>query len=208
MNTPVDITLIQKAVEIIRSGGLVVFPTRCLYGIAVDAFDSEAVGRLFRLKERPPEKPVSILVPSLDILKCIVSDIPEAGRALLEAVWPGRLTVVLPALAAVPDVLTAGTGTIGVRLPAHPAAAALAAALKRPITGTSANRSGRPGCSDIADLDPLLAANVDLVIDAGPLIGGAGSTVLDLTAAPFKILREGAAPRSELEAIVGPTTIA
>ncbi len=202
-NTPTDSDRIAEAVELLNYGGVVVFPTCCLYGLAVDATNADAVARLYRLKHRPPDKPVSILVPSADALDGWVSEIPEAGQRLVNTVWPGRLTVVLPAAPRVPVALTAGTGTIGIRLPAHPLAVALVTAFGGPITATSANLAGKPGCSDLTQLDPALAAGVDLVIDGGPLKGGAGSSIVDLTTRPFLLIREGAVSVKELEDILG-----
>jgi L-threonylcarbamoyladenylate synthase len=110
----------------------------------------------------------------------------------MEKIWPGGLTLVLPASPAIPAALTAGTGKIGIRLPAHPVARALVAAVGRPITGTSANVSGRSGCSRIAALDLQIAAAAELILDAGHLAGGVGSTVVDATRRTPVILRSGA----------------
>jgi L-threonylcarbamoyladenylate synthase len=194
---------IADAVALLQYGGVVVFPTRCLYGLAVDAFNADAVARLYRIKKRAPSKPVSILVPTASALDSLVTEVPEAGRRLVETVWPGRLTVVLPAAASVPKALTAGTGTIGIRLPAHPVAAKLVNDFGGAITATSANPTGSPGCSDISRLDPELARAVDLVIDDGALEGGVGSSILDMTNRPYLLIREGAVRMSELADILG-----
>ncbi len=115
----------------------------------------------------------------------------------------GKVTVVYDAAASLPERLTAGTGKIGIRLPAHPVAAALVKTLSFPITATSANLSGRPGCSQIADLDPRVTDEVDLVLDAGPLAGGMGSSVVDVTVDPPRILREGAVSSTDIGAVWG-----
>jgi L-threonylcarbamoyladenylate synthase len=198
-----DAGVIAEAVHVLRAGGLVVFPTRCLYGLAADAANVRALDYLYRVKHRLPDKPVPVLVSAGAMLSKVAQDIPAPARRLLDTVWPGRLTVVLWAQPGVPDLLTAGTGNIGVRIPAHPVARALLEAFGRPITATSANISDHPGCSDLKDLNPLLRHGVDLILDAGPLAGGAGSTVLDLTVYPFKVLREGAVPFDELAAVLG-----
>jgi L-threonylcarbamoyladenylate synthase len=109
----------------------------------------------------------------------------------MEAFWPGRVTLVFDARDTLPDSLTAQSGKIGVRLPGHPVAAAMVRQVKGPLTGTSANLSGRPGCYRLPDLDPQIAGQVDLVLDAGTLQGGVGSTVVDVTGEPPRILREG-----------------
>lgn len=198
-----DIRLIREAVRVLSAGGLVVFPTRCLYGIAADAFHPEAVEKVFRVKGRETGNPLPIMVDGVSMRDTLVDDVPEAARDLEIQVWPGRLTMVFAAGANVPEPLIAGTGKIGIRLPAHPVAQMLVSGLARPITATSANMSGQPGASDIGQLDDALLSEVNLVLDAGPLEGGAGSTVLDVTETPATLLREGAVPRAELVEILG-----
>ena len=131
----------------IRAGGIVAFPTRGIYGLAADPFNRTAVARLFEIKKRRPEKPILVLVrDEADILR-LAAAVPPAARSLMTRLWPGGITLVLPARRDIPPELTAGTGTIGLRLPSHPVAAALAAAVGGPVTATSANFSGEPGCS-------------------------------------------------------------
>lgn len=190
---PARASILQSA-RAILSGGLVVFPTRCLYGIAADALDEEAVQKVFRAKGRSPENPVLILVRHKDDLKELVTVVPETAVKLMEKIWPGGLTLVFPAAEAVPSALTAGTGKIGIRLPSHPVARALVDAVGRPITGTSANVSGQPGCADIELLAERIATSAAVIIDSGPLAGGAGSTVVDVTRGEPVILRSGAVP--------------
>ena len=183
-----------QAARAISSGGMVVFPTSGLYGLAVDALNAAAVDKIFAAKGRSPDKPVLILIRHVDDLRPLVTTIPPAAARLMDALWPGGLTLVFPAAAAVFPVLTAASGKIGIRLPAHPVARVLVAAVGRPITGTSANVSGRPGCSRIATLDTAIADAADMTLDAGDLAGGAGSTVVDVTREPPVILRSGAVP--------------
>ena len=116
--------------------------------------------------------------------------------------WPGKLTLVFNAGNGLPPGLTAGTGKIGIRLPVYPVARLLVCAAGRPITATSANISGQTGCSRITDLDPAIAAAVDLILDAGPLKGGAGSTILDVSEDPPVLLREGSIPRSRILSVL------
>lgn len=203
-----DVGAIVEAVRVLKGGGLVVFPTRCLYGIAADAFNIRAVERLYRVKHRPVDKPIPVLVDGYSMLSRVAQDIPPLARQLLKSVWPGRLTVVLWAQPRVPDILTAGTGNIGVRIPAHPVSRLLVQRFGRPITATSANIAEQAGCSDLNQLNPVLFYGVDMLLDAGPLEGGVGSTVLDLTVHPYRILREGAVLRLELESILGSPEIA
>lgn len=189
---------IGQAAAVIRSGGVVCFPTRCLYGLGADAFQPEAVERVFEIKERPPGLPLLVLISHAEQMRELTESIPPAAQRLMERFWPGRLTLVLPASPKLPPRLTAGTGKIGIRLAAHPVARALTEALDQPITGTSANLSGAGGCRDIAELDPRIAGRVDLVLDAGLLKGGVGSTVVDVSGESPIVIREGEVPRFEI----------
>jgi len=200
-----DAGVVQTAAAAVRKGGLGVVPTRGLYGLAADAFRESAVARLFALKGRPADKPVLVLISDSSELDRLVAAVPPVGRRLMDRFWPGRLTLVLPARPEVPTALTAGTGKIGVRLCGHPVARMLAAAAGGPITGTSANRSGFPGCHRIEALDSELAGGVDFVLDAGPLAGGAGSTVVDVCGDRPEVLREGAVSQAELAEAMGET---
>ena len=190
--------VIAEAAGCIHTGGVVVFPTRSLYGIGADAFNARAIARVFDLKQRPAAKPILVLIASPADLAPLVQGIPPAGRCLMEHFWPGGLTLVFEAAVGVPSSLTAGTGKIGIRIPLHPVARALVAAVGRPVTATSANISGHTGGTRVADLDPALAGGVDLVLDAGVLPGGRGSTVVDVTTDPIQILREGNVPALQI----------
>jgi len=130
----------------------------------------------------------------------LVTAVPEAARVLMDRFWPGWLTLVLPARPEVPPLLTAATGTIGVRLPGHPVAAALVAAVGRPITATSANLSGAKSPATIADIHPSVRAAAAVLLDAGALRGGAGSTIVDVTVVPARVLREGIVTKAEVVA--------
>ncbi len=181
---------------------MVCFPTRCLYGLGADAFDPAALERVFAIKQRPADLPLLVLISRPDQLAELAAEVPAAGRLLMERLWPGRLTLVLEARAGVPPRLTAGTGKIGVRLAAHPVARALVEAFGRPITGTSANLSGAGGCRRIAELEPGIARQVQLILDAGDLKGGVGSTVVDVTGADPVMIREGEVSRFEILAVL------
>ena len=193
--------IIQEAAGIIRKGGVIAFPTRCLYGLGADAFNPEAVDRIFKIKQRSAEKPILILIDEPNRLKGLVTHISEAAKAISERFWPGRVTLVFDAGAKVPETLTAGTGKIGIRLAGHPVAAALARATQGPLTGTSANISGCPGCHQIEGLQPAVTQQLDLILDAGPLRGGNGSTVVDVTGKIPRVLREGAVSEKEILAV-------
>ncbi len=194
--------IIQEAARIICSGGVVVFPTTGLYGLAADAFNPAAVDKVFAVKRRPPDKPILILVSNIGEIWRLVREISPAAERLMTAFWPGKLTLVFKAGAGVLPGLTAGTGNIGIRLPVHPVARCLVRAARRPITATSANLSSQSACSRITDIDPAVAGAVDLILDAGPLEGGAGSTILDVSRYPPVMLREGAIPKARIFSVL------
>ena len=177
-------------------------PTRCLYGLAVDAFNPAAVDRVFKIKQRPVQKPLLVLINKIEQLDRIVAHVPATAFSIMEKFWPGNVTLVCEARKNLPDGLTAGTGKIGVRQPAQPVAVDLAAAVQGPITGTSANLSGKAGCFRIVDLDPAIIDQIDLALDAGPLKGGVGSTVVDVTGDYPRVIREGGISTEEISACI------
>mgnify|MGYP002064185422 FL=1 len=193
---------IQSAGTVIKEGGIVAFPTRCLYGLGADAFNAEAVDRVFKIKQRPVQKPILILIEQRIQLERLVSHASSAAFSIMDQFWPGGVTLVFKASDAVPRHLTAGTGKIGIRLPGHPVAAALTRCLGSPITGTSANLSGESGCRRLGDLKPQLTRQLDAALDAGPLKGGTGSTVVDVSGNIPRILREGEISATELLTVI------
>jgi L-threonylcarbamoyladenylate synthase len=183
--------IIAEAAEIIKQGGVIVFPTRCLYGLGADAMNPEAVDRVIAIKQRPQSNPILVLIHSSQQLNRLVARVTPAAEILMQHFWPGRVTLVFEARDTVSSRLSALTGKIGVRLAGHPAAAALVKQSGTLLTGTSANVSGQPACFKLPDLDAGIAKDVDFILDAGVLAGGVGSTVVDVTADPPRILREG-----------------
>lgn len=187
-----DEKAIAAAVAAIRSGKVVCYPTTCLYGLGADAWNTGAIKRVFKLKKRAPDRPILLLIDSLEGLDQLVVRIPAVAHELIDRFWPGKLTLVFEARRTVSALLTAGTGKIGVRLPGHPVAQALLQALGSPLTGTSANISGDPGCRRISDIPDSIRSKVSMSLDCGPLLGGIGSTVVDISQDGPKVLREGA----------------
>ena len=170
---------------------MVALPTETFYGLAAAACDALAVKRIFELKGRPDSKPLLVLVDSVLMAETVASVSP-AARELMARYWPGALTLVLPALAVVPSVVTAGTGTLGMRLSPHPIARGLVELLGAPMTAPSANPNGLAPPTSAAGVLAYFPEGVDLILDGGPTPGGEPSTVLDLTAAPPRIVRQGA----------------
>jgi L-threonylcarbamoyladenylate synthase len=195
--------IIHEAAVVVRKGGVIAFPTRCLYGLGADALNPEAVDRIFKIKQRSTEKPILILIDDPVRLKRLVTTVSGTATAIMDRFWPGKVTLVFEARAEVPPYLTADSGKIGVRLPEHPVASSLVRELQGPITGTSANVSGRPGCYQIGDLPPEVTEKLDLILDAGPLKGGRGSTVVDVTGQVPQVLREGEVSIQDIIAIGG-----
>jgi len=189
---------IQKAAGFISAGEMVTFPTFCLYGLAADAFNAPAVQKIFEIKRRSPQKPLLVLIKNRDCLLPLVKSIPHAAEMIMDRFWPGRVTLVFEAKKEVPEFLTSGTGKIGVRMPFHKVAAAIVNALENPIIGTSANISDQGGSAAVADLPAEIIRQSSLVLDAGLLKGGTGSTVIDITTTPPKILREGEIPSKKI----------
>ena len=194
--------IIRDAVAAIKQGGIIAFPTRCLYGLGTDAFNAAAVTKVFDIKHRPGQKPILILINRRAGLKQLVSHVSDVAASIMERFWPGRVTLVFGAADSVPHTLTAGTGKIGIRLPGHPVAKAIVESLGRPLTGTSANLSGNPGCRRIDDLEPQLREQLDIVLDAGKLKGGIGSTVVDVSREIPRVLREGEISEKEIMALI------
>ncbi len=194
--------IISEAARAIENGGVISFPTKYLYGLGADALNPDAVDRIFEIKQRSYDKPLLILVNQQKDLDLLVHAVPAIALQIIKRFWPGEVTIVFEAKKTLPLNLTAGTGKIGVRLPQHPVAVALTNAVRVPITATSANLTGRGGCSRVSDLDPLITNKLDLILDAGQLEGGTGSTVIDVTFDMPKILREGAVPAKDIFAIL------
>ena len=189
-----DQAALAKAGQVLARGGLVVYPTETLYGIAVDHANPQALARLAELKGRQPGKPFPLILASRQEADSLAAGILPAARALMARHWPGALTLVLAARDSLHPSLLSPDGGVGLRLSPHPVAAGLARALGRAITATSANLAGRPPVNQVADLDPALALGVDLILDNGPTPGGLPSTVLDARAEPWRVLRQGPVP--------------
>ena len=201
-STTPDLNMVRAAVQVIRQGGVIAFPTSSLYGLGADANNSRAVEKIFKIKGREPHRPILVLIPDMTHLPELVRKIPATASILMEAFWPGGMTLVFNAGHQVSGSLTGNSGKIGVRIPKHPVAAAIVSELAGPLTGTSANLSGQGGCSDIAHLDESVATRLDGVMDAGPLQGGRGSTVVDVTMDPPHILREGTISEKQILSVL------
>jgi L-threonylcarbamoyladenylate synthase len=198
---------IQHAASLLRAGKLVAFPTETVYGLGANALDPEAVARIFAAKGRPHTSPIIVHVASLDMARLVVSEWPQSAEKLAKEFWPGPLTLVLTKQATVPELVTAGLDTVGVRMPAHQVALALIAAAGVPVAAPSANR--------FTHLSPTMAAHVrhslgdrfDYILDGGPCTVGIESTVLSLAGDLPTLLRPGGVSRQQIQRVIGPVAL-
>lgn len=195
--TPTDRDL-STAGELLRAGRLVAFPTETVYGLGANAFDPDAVLRIFEVKQRPADNPLIVHVPDLEGLEQLARHVTPLARRLAAEFWPGPLTVVLEARSDVPNVTTGGLTTVAVRVPDHPVAVALLGYSGVPVAAPSANRSGRPSPTTAAHVMADLAGRVDAVVDGGRCVFGIESTVVDVRGDQPVVLREGAITREDL----------
>ena len=196
-----------EAIEILRAGGLIAFPTDTVYGVGVAPTTEDGVARLFAAKGRPPDRAIVLLLGDPDQAEAIATKTP-AGAALAAAFWPGGLTIVLPRrrdgafrLALTTDPTSTQLDTVGLRVPDHPAPRAIARALGA-LPTTSANRSGEAEARDAAEIESHLGAALDLILDAGPAPGGPPSTVVDASSETVRILRRGAVSAAEIARVL------
>jgi L-threonylcarbamoyladenylate synthase len=183
---------IDRIATILKSGGIIVYPTETIYGLGVDAVNDRAVTRLFQIKLRLPKKPVSILVKDRRMLEWVVSEVPAPAKRIMEQYWPGPVTLILPASDRISPALTGQTGTIGVRISPHPFVRSLFQVFNSPVTSTSANLSGGTSLMDPEDILRTFGGLIDLVIEMPEFMEGGSSTVIDMTGERPRILRKGA----------------
>ncbi len=186
---------IEKAVTVLRNGGVVAFPTETYYGLAVDPFNEPALQRIFRLKKRSQQKPILLITHAIGQLYKLTDDIPDQYHVLMDRFWPGPLTLIFTACPSVFPLLTGGTGTVGVRISSHPVAAQLAEMFGGPITATSANISGEDAAVSGDEVLEYFSHAVDFVIN-GDSPGGLGSTVVKYDSAEkgLDFVRQGVIP--------------
>lgn len=197
---------IQHAAELLRQGKLVAFPTETVYGLGANALDLLAVARIFEAKGRPTSSPIIVHISNLDMLRSVVAEWPAAAQILSQKFWPGPLTLVLGKQPAVPDLVTAGLNTVGVRMPSHPVALALIEAAQFPVAAPSANRFGQLSPTTAEHVREALGERVDYVLDGGACTVGIESTVLSLARGIPTLLRPGGISREQIEEAIGPVS--
>ncbi len=193
----------QRAAELLARGGLVAVPTETVYGLAADATRESAVHANYEAKGRPPAKPMNVLVDGMAMAETVCKDIPLDAYKLAEVFWPGPLTMILWGNGALPAMVPAGGATQGVRCPDHQDTLAIITALGRPLACPSANLSGQPSPKSVGDVLAQLAGRIDAVVDGGACSVGVESTILDMTATPYRILRQGGLSREAIEEVLG-----
>jgi len=194
---------IQQAAALLRAGKLVAFPTETVYGLGANALEAAAVERIFEVKGRPHTSPVIVHVSDQEMLSTVVAEWSDKARILMVKFWPGPLTLVLPKTPAVPDIVTAGLSTVGVRMPAHPVALALIEAAQVPVAAPSANRFTQMSPTTAEHVRQRLGDRVDRILDGGPCQVGIESTVLSLVEEVPVLLRPGGVSRQQIEEAIG-----
>lgn len=195
--------LLRELAAALRGGAVAAYPTETFYALGAAAFSKRAVARVHRLKGRPADKALSVIVPDLDMVGEIAAFLPDGFVPLAGEFWPGPLTLVLPASPEVPGFLCGPARTIAVRVPPLAWLRHLVRELGEPLTATSANLAGEPALADPAEVKALFDGRIELVVDAGPTPGGRPSTIVDLASGTPRVLREGKIPAARVMAVLG-----
>ncbi len=199
---------IAEGAKLLREGQLVAFPTETVYGLGANALNVQACQEIYRVKGRPQDNPLIVHIAALDMADKLVCRWSEAGRRCAEILWPGPLTLVLPKSRVIPDQITGGLGTVAIRMPSHPVAAALIKEAGVPVAAPSANLSGKPSPTTAQHVWQDLEGRIPMILDGGPCQVGLESTVLDVSGEIPVILRPGRITKEQLEALLGPVEIA
>lgn len=194
--------ILTRAADILIHGGVIAYPTETFYGLGADATNAKAIQKIFNIKGRNFNNPISLIIGQSDDIHPLVKNVPETAKKLMAAFWPGALTIVFSAADHVSPLLTAGSGKIGVRVSSHPIASGIVQKLKRPLTATSANLSGTPECASTSDVEKQIGDKIDAMVDGGKTRGGMTSTIIDVTCNPPVILREGAIGKEAIKACI------
>ena len=198
----------EAAAEIIKQGGLVGVPTETVYGLAADGLNADAVARIYAVKGRPENKPVSLMVEGVSALDQYCRNVPEAAYILARAFWPGPVTIVAEAAENVPEIVRGGGKTVALRCPNQPETQALLAACGVPLAAPSANPSGEPSPKMAEDVLKYFDGKIDAVLDGGPCGIGQESTIVDVSQTPYRIIRKGAVPDEDIyQAILSGLTV-
>lgn len=198
---------IHSAAEILRNGGLLGLPTETVYGLGADGLNAAAVQRIFEAKGRPQDNPLILHISSADDLERYCSDIPSAAYQLAAHFWPGPLTLVLKRNARIPDVVTAGLATVGMRCPAHEICRTILTEAGVPVAAPSGNTSGRPSPTTAEHMWEDMGGKIEGIVDGGPCSVGVESTIVDLTVTPPRLLRPGGVTLEQLQGVLGEVAV-
>ena len=198
---------VAAAAAIVRGGGLVGIPTETVYGLGANGLDGAAVGRIFQAKGRPQDNPLILHIPEAEWLRRYCKNIPPAAWRLAERFWPGPLTMILQRKVNVPNAVTCGLDTVGVRCPDHPVTLAIIRAAGVPVAAPSGNLSGRPSPTCARHMEEDMDGKIDAIVDGGPCGVGVESTIVDLTAPVPRLLRPGGLPLEDLRAVLGEVAV-
>lgn len=198
-----DAESIRRAGRIIKSGGLVAFPTETVYGLGCDAMNADAAAKVFEAKRRPQFDPLIVHIADLEQLEVVIESLPAVGQRLIDAFWPGPLTLVVPKQPAIPDLITAGLSTVAVRMPNHPVARTLIYEAGTPIAAPSANLFGYVSPTTAQHVADGLGKKVDLILDGGPCHVGVESTIVSLAGPQPELLRPGSITIEQLSSVIG-----
>lgn len=194
---------IEKAGELLRAGEVVAIPTETVYGLAANAYDGNAVSKIFKAKGRPQDNPLIVHIAKVETLSDLVAEVPEAAKKLAAAFWPGPLTMILPKSEKIPDAVSAGLPTVAVRMPSHPVAHAVIEAAGVPLAAPSANLSGSPSPTNAKYVLEDMHDRSPLILDGGNSAVGVESTVITLATARPRVLRPGGITVEQLRALLG-----
>lgn len=193
-----EMDVIRRAVEYIKAGEVIAYPTETIYGLGVDVFNEKAIKKLYKLKQRDYGLPIAILVSDIEMMAQVVGDVPESARQLMRSFWPGPLTICFPASKNISRSLTTNTGKIGVRISSHPVATAIVRELGKPLTTTSANLTSFPPSLNVKHITNYFKDKIPYIIDAGECEPTRGSTVVDVAEDTMAVIRDGSIPAEEV----------
>jgi L-threonylcarbamoyladenylate synthase len=193
--------VLQHAVDILKKGGIVAYPTETFYGLGVKFDLEDSLIKLYNIKQRPEDKAMPLIIGNKELLPIVIVYISNIAVTLMERFWPGPLTIIFPARENLSDYITAGTRKVAVRVPGESFALHLATNTSFPITATSANPSGKVPAQDAETVVKYFGDKIDLIIDGGPTSGGQPSTIVDVTENEIKILRKGAIKKELLTSV-------
>lgn len=198
----IDLEELKEPAKVIRNGGIVIFPTETVYGIGTNGFDEKSIKKIYELKRRDSNKPISLLVSNMEMVEMVAKDISDLEYKLMRKFWPGPFTIILKKKSIVPDVLTSNGDTVGVRMPSGEIAKKLIEYAEVPIAAPSANISGKPSGIDINDIMKDFEGKVDCIIDNGISELGVASTIVKVVDNIPYVLREGIITKEQIEEVV------